>query len=144
VKVLVDTSVFVAAFVTKHANHDAALGALQKLHSDKDEIVVAAHSVVELYAVLTRLPIRPRIRPETAMNLIEENVLRRYALTTLSPVELEPFIRKCAADDICGGATYDALILLTGIHAGVERILTFNVRHFLKVAGDMSKLITSP
>jgi predicted nucleic acid-binding protein len=136
--------VLVAAFVAKHSSHQSALHAIQRLLTENHQIVVAAHTIVELYAVLTRLPVRPRIRPVTAAKLIKENVLQRSELITLVADKYELFVAHCAANDIRGGTTYDALIVFTGIAAGVDRILTANVKNFQRVAGKLSAMVISP
>lgn len=54
-RVLLDTSVLVAAMVEAHPAHERALPWLQRVEAGIDSGVVAAHSVAELYAVLTTL-----------------------------------------------------------------------------------------
>ena len=64
--VLFDTSVLVAAVLRQHPAHPEAAAWLQAVKSEERSGVVAAHSIVELYSVLTRLPLHPRIEPDTA------------------------------------------------------------------------------
>jgi predicted nucleic acid-binding protein len=59
VSTLFDTSVLVAAMVEAHPNHTAALPWLQRAKPGLVTGLVAAHSLAELYAVLTTLPIQP-------------------------------------------------------------------------------------
>jgi predicted nucleic acid-binding protein len=61
VRILLDTSVLVAAMVEAHPAHMRALPWLQKAQGGTDTWLVAAHSLAELYAILTTLPVRPRI-----------------------------------------------------------------------------------
>jgi predicted nucleic acid-binding protein len=75
VKVLLDTSIFVAAMVEAHPAHERALPWLQRVKAETDSVVVAAHSVTELYVILTTLPVRLRISPMAARRPIGENVL---------------------------------------------------------------------
>ena len=74
-RVFFDTSVLVAAMVTAHPAHSRCLPWLQRVKSGIDTGVIAAHSIAELYAILTRLPLQPRIGPTVARQLIEQNVL---------------------------------------------------------------------
>lgn len=55
-KVLFDTSVLVAAMVESHPGHRRALPWLQGAKSGRVTFLVTAHTLAELYAVLTRLP----------------------------------------------------------------------------------------
>jgi len=57
--------------VESHLAHERALPWLQRVRAETDSGVVAAHSVAETYAILTTLPLRPRISPTTARRLIE-------------------------------------------------------------------------
>lgn len=59
-----DTSTLVAAMVEGHPSHSAALPWLQRVKVDTG--LVAAHTLAELYAILTRLPVSPRIPPAMA------------------------------------------------------------------------------
>ena len=74
-KVLFDTSVLVAAHVPSHAEYSSARLWLERAKQGAFEFVVAAHTLMETYAVLTRLPLKPRIMPATAFQFLETNVL---------------------------------------------------------------------
>ncbi|HEV2064753.1 MAG TPA: PIN domain-containing protein, partial [Thermoanaerobaculia bacterium] len=73
-KVLFDTSVLVAAMVEPHPVHERALSWLKRARVGDFEFLVASHTLAELYAVLTTLPVRPRISPEIASRLVQQNV----------------------------------------------------------------------
>ncbi|MBS0261361.1 MAG: PIN domain-containing protein [Planctomycetes bacterium] len=62
-KMLLDTSVLVAGMLSDHAHHSVAWPWLERAKAGAFEFVVAGHSLAELYAVLTKLPRRPRISP---------------------------------------------------------------------------------
>ena len=64
-KILFDTSVLVAAMIEAHPMHEAALPWLQQVSDQSETGLVAAHSIAELYAVLTTLPVRPRFPPQS-------------------------------------------------------------------------------
>ncbi|VAX34835.1 hypothetical protein MNBD_UNCLBAC01-1474 [hydrothermal vent metagenome] len=70
-KILFDTSVFVAAIVSSHPKHTQAFLWLRRAKEGDFELYVAEHSLAELYAVLTTLPIKPRIFPSVAQKLIQ-------------------------------------------------------------------------
>jgi predicted nucleic acid-binding protein len=73
-KVLLDTSVLVAAMGEAHPAHEKSLPWLQRIKKGSDSGLVSAHSVAELYAILTTLPMKPRISPIVAYDLIQRNV----------------------------------------------------------------------
>jgi len=66
VRILFDTSTLVAAMVAGHPAHTVALPLLLRVKEKTDTGLVAAHSLAELYAILTRLPVTPRISPALA------------------------------------------------------------------------------
>ena len=49
-----DTSVLISVFMEDHEHHEASLAAF--VVADKKQACCAAHSLAELYSVLTRLP----------------------------------------------------------------------------------------
>jgi len=58
-KVLLDTSVLVAAMVESHPAHERSLSWLQRIKKGSDTGLVSAHTIAELYAILTTLPMKP-------------------------------------------------------------------------------------
>lgn len=65
-RVLFDTSTLIAAMIEGHPAHSLALPWLQRVKAKTDAGLVAAHTLAELYAILTRLPVNPRISPKLA------------------------------------------------------------------------------
>ena len=58
-----DTSVLVPAAVTKHQHNTPALAVLEELVSRKHKGFISAHSLTEVYSVLTRTPFKPQLAP---------------------------------------------------------------------------------
>ncbi len=56
-KILFDTSVLVAAMIEPHPFHNSAFPWLKRVKSNEIEMLVASHTLAELYAVLTTLPV---------------------------------------------------------------------------------------
>lgn len=83
-KAFFDTSVLVGAFYGDHPRHAACLRLLED--ASKKTHFCVAHGVVELYAVMTRLPVRPRITSEQGL-LFVENVRDNLSVITLSAAE---------------------------------------------------------
>jgi predicted nucleic acid-binding protein len=126
-KILFDTSVLVAAIVEPHPMHSRALPWLQRAKAGEFDFVVASHTLAELYAVLTTLPVKPRMLPATAWRLIHENVVKHMADLGLS-----------------GGIVYDALIARAAQKSGVERLLTFNADDFTRLWPDGEAILFVP
>ena len=133
-KVLLDTSVLIAAVIAKHDAHAKAFPLLQRVQNGKDEGFVAAHSLAEMYAILTKLPPPYRHSPEQALLSIEENVLKHFKISSLAGSDYAALIREAAVAGIQGGTIYDALLLKSAEKANPDRIYTLNLKHFLAVA----------
>ncbi|HEX6985868.1 MAG TPA: PIN domain-containing protein, partial [Planctomycetaceae bacterium] len=127
-RVLLDTSVLVAAMVTGHPEHLRALPWLQRIKAGTDEGVVSAHSLAETYAILTTLPLRPPIRPAVARQLIERNILADFEVVALSEADYRSLLGHLETVGIAGGATYDAVVLHAAAIGKVDRVVTLNTR----------------
>lgn len=107
-------------------------------------MVVAAHTLAELYAVLTAIPVRPRISPAMALRLIRETVEPAAAAVALSSADYSAVLRNLGNLGFSGGIVYDALILKAAVKARADRILTFNISDFRRLAADVQITITAP
>lgn len=143
-KVLLDTSVLVAALVEPHPEHQRALPWLTKGKSRTAELVISSHSIAELYAVLSTLPVSPRISPAHAWRLIHESVEPRVSLVPLSTSDYLATIKYMSDMGFSGGVIYDALIVKTAQKSGADRIVTFNVNDFKRVWPEGSDRIVAP
>ena len=135
-KIFCDTNVLVAAFLQNHPHHNAARPILEGVKAGHDQGFVAAHSLAEAYAVLTRLPGGNQVSPTIAWQLIVENVLKDFTILSLTSTEYADTLAEAAAKGVEGGKTYDALLLAAAAKSGAERIYTTNVRHFQSLADD--------
>ena len=143
-RILLDTSVLVAAIVEAHPAHEQALPWLQRTRDGSDSGLVAAHSLAELYAVLTTLPIQPRISPTVAWQLIDHNVLNVLEIISLSHDDYFAAIKRLSDLGIAGGATYDALILQAALRANADQIVTLNEKDFRRVNPDLTDKMIAP
>lgn len=105
-----DTSVLVAGFATWHDGHVPAVRALNR------GVRLIAHTVVETYSVLTRLPPPHRVAPAVVRTYLASVSSADY-LTLESRAHRE-LIDNLALHGISGGATYDALVASTADAAG--------------------------
>ena len=143
-KTLFDTSVLVAALVEQHPKHERAIPWLSKAKADKFEFIVASHSLAELYAVLTTLPLKPRISTSIAWRLISENIESKAKVVSLSPTKYSSIIKKLSDKGLSGGIVYDALIVGAAQKSKVERIITLNRKHFRKVWHGNEEILFEP
>lgn len=132
-KALFDTSTLVAAMVESHPHYRRAQPWLRRAVAGGLEFFVAAHSVAEVYAVLTALPVSPRISPATAARLIQDNLLEHATVVSLSAADYTDVVRRLAEQGVSGGAVYDALIARAAVKAEVDQLVTFNADDFRRV-----------
>ena len=113
-----DTSVLVAAFALWHEHHGVARRALNGAQ-------LIAHSILETYSVLTRLPPPHRVSARVAADFLTQ-------FTTSPPLVLDATVmgalpRRLAESGITGGVTYDALIAASAVKSGAE-VVSLDVR----------------
>ncbi len=143
-RVLFDTSVLVAGVVEAHPLHDRCLPWLEKARRESIDFLVAAHSIAELYAVLSAYPTRPRIAPGVAARLVRENVIALAESVALSASDYEAAIQAAAELSLSGGVVSDALIARAAQKAKADRLLTLNARDFIRVWPGGTGVVASP
>jgi predicted nucleic acid-binding protein len=139
-KVFIDTNLMVAAFYESHPHHNSARPVIERVREGKDEGFVAAHSLAEVYSVITRLPGDRQTPAAVAWQLISENIVNHFKIVSLSGKEYVEILSKGSREGIEGGKTYDLLLLAAARKSQCERVFTFNVRHFQSLAEDELKL----
>jgi len=133
-KVFFDTTVLVAASTASHPHHVQAFSALQRVVTRRDKGFISVHSIAEVYAVLTRLPLVPRIHPADAETFLTSNILPHVEVVTLSTADYVETLRSVKVGGWLGGKIYDALLLRCAVKCGTDRIYTFNLRDFRLLA----------
>ena len=128
---LADTSVAVPAIIENHAAHDSVSAWLSGR-----PVVLAVHSALETYSVLTRLPGDARLAPADAATVIAEVFGEPLPLPASRARRLVP---EFASLGVAAGAVYDALIavtadaggrtLVTRDHSAAATYSVLNVRH---------------
>jgi predicted nucleic acid-binding protein len=142
-KVLFDTSVLVAAMVEAHPRHPEAFGWLERAHQRRIGYYVCAHSLAELYAVLSTYPARPRLSPELVSRVIGENVTGKARIVSLAGRDYALVLQALALAGQPGAVIYDALIARAAQKARVDRLVTLNPRDFLRVWPDGASVVTA-
>ena len=141
VRFLPDTSVLVAAVCPWHQHHAAATQDLAQRLRRGDRMVLAEPSIVEAYAVLTRLPSPYRLAPADAHALLASNFLSGRKMVSLDDAGIRALLDRLVAEGIAGGQTYDAVIASCARRARVTVLLTFNESDFDPFAGDDLQII---
>ena len=120
----------IAAVCAWHERHADTIAAITRRLDRADRLVIAAHALVETYAVLTRLPSPHRLAPGDAWALVHANFVEHATLATLPNRGHVALLRQLAADGIGGGRSYDALIGRSAARGKAAELLTLNPRHF--------------
>lgn len=126
-----DTNCMIAAVCTWHEHHERAAEEIERRVERGETLYIAAPTVVEAYAVLTRLPPPYRLSPADALALVEENFIQSSRMITLAARSYRTFLRRARDEGIRGGRTYDAVIATCALQARASALLTFNKSHFL-------------
>jgi predicted nucleic acid-binding protein len=133
VKIIFDTSVIVASIVEAHPSHSVAFPWLKRAKSGEFELLTACHSLAETYAVLSSLPVSPRISPLLAWKLVHENVETTAKLIALTASDYGSVIRRMGENGLSGGIIYDFLVIRAAEKAGADRLLTLNTKDFARI-----------
>jgi len=97
---------------------------------------MAAPALLETYAVLTRLPPPYRLRPGDALEAMEGS-WGGVGVVAVPAAETWSLLRTLPTRGIAGGGSYDAVIVACARKAKVDVILTWNLRHFERLADDV-------
>ena len=136
-----DTSVLVAAFWGGHRDHAASIKLLGA--ANKKQSACAMHTLAEVYAAMTALPIRPMLPPDQVMLLVQE-VRDRLTLVPLDESEYFETIQQAASAGFTSGRVYDALLLRCAVKVKAQTIYTWNLKHFQAIAPRMAARIRTP
>lgn len=129
-KAFFDTSVLVAAFVPAHPRHERSFDRVRRAISGEYQLVTSTHTLAEVYAVLTTLPLSPRISPAAAARIIHEDLEGNVVLQPLSVSDYQEVVRHLGDAGLAGGVIYDALAFRAAMLADAEVIFTLNPKDF--------------
>lgn len=142
-KVLFDTNILVASTIEAHPNHSISLPWIQQVRSKSIDGYISTHSIAELYAVMTRLPLAKPLSPQQVHDVIVNNLESFHSVNLESNDYLE-IIRNVARLNITGGGIYDAIIAQAALKANVDTLLTMNSKHFTRLGENIAKLVREP
>lgn len=135
-KIGVDSSVIVAGVHANHPLHETAVSWLSRSLS-AHQLVVAHHSVLESYAVLTRLPADLRVMPSEARDLLAETVRANMDIAGFQAESIWAMMEALASSSVVGVHSCDAFVLQILNNCGAEAIATFNPAHFRGLPGGL-------
>lgn len=135
-----DTSVLIPAFYKFDANHDSSATAFRS--AIRADSFCALRTLGEVYAVLTGLPVRPRITGADGMNILQQ-IRAKLTIISLSEEEYVSALQ-AVSETIIGGAAYDALIARCALKSQADVLLTWNVRDFTRFGPDVARLVKTP
>lgn len=142
-KVSFDTSVLVGALLEQHPHHAVAFPRLREVHDGEVQGHLTTHAIAELFATLTALPLKPRLRPADVQRIIDDSVLKHFTCIPLGVGEYQDAMALATARNLSGGAIYDALHIVGTRKAECLILYTLNLRHFQALApGD--SLVSGP
>lgn len=132
---LVDTNVLVYAAVVESPFHSTARARLEELMIRGEQLVVTNQVLREYVSVVTRPSVLPRPRsvPESLSDV--RGFQRLFRVLPDPPDVLERWSALVRASGVTGAAVHDAWLVATAAAAGVEAVLTNNVRHFERFPG---------
>jgi len=121
----------VAAVCAWHEHHENSVRDLERRLGRGERLTVAAPSLVEAYAVLTRLPAPHRLSAADAAALLEANFLTGSTIIALDQKDYGALLKEAPKQGVFGGRAYDWVIARCALKGQVTVLLTFNTRDFL-------------
>lgn len=136
-----DTSVLVAAFWRGHPQHEASLDLVSA--ASRARSACGLHSLAEVYATMTALPVKNGIPPDQAV-LFAQEMRERMTLVALDPEEYYATILAASERGLASGRIYDALLLRCAAKVEAEVIYTWNLKHFRAIDPARAERIRTP
>lgn len=140
-KAFFDTSVLVPVFYGNHIHHRASLDRF--IQFDPSTGCCGAHSLVEVYSSLTRMPGRHRISAEQAMLFVGE-IHERLAIISLNGSEFIQALQASAMLGVVGGSVYDAMLAHCAIKSLAETVYSWNTKHYAQCGPDITQKLRTP
>ena len=140
-KEFLDASVLIAAFWGGHVHHSPSIKLLAS--ADKKRSACGIHTLAEVYAVMTVLPVKPAIPPEQVMLFVEE-IRKRLTVVALEEEEYFEAIGNAAQRGFTSGRVYDVLLLRCAAKAKAQTIFTWNLKHFRTIAPELGDRMRAP
>lgn len=145
VEIFFDTTVLVAASEQGHPHYTRAWPALRRVAAGQDKGFMCMHSIAEVYASLTRLPVQPRIHPLEAVRIVTDNILAHFEVVPIGKEDYVEALNTVGNGGWSGAKIYDVFLLRCAARCSVERIYTFNLGDFKQLApASLKAIICAP
>jgi len=141
VKAFLDTSVLVATFYADHEHHAPSIEVF--LRFDKKNACCGAHSLAEVYAILTGMPAPRRVSGHEAL-LFLGDIRNHLTLVALNELEYFQVAAASAEAGLAGGAIYEAIQGCCALKAKAQVIYTWNVKDFMRLGPDIGSRVNTP
>jgi predicted nucleic acid-binding protein len=136
-----DTSVLIAAFWRGHPDHAASLKRVSAASPKRS--FCSLHTLAEVYATMTTLPVREAIPPDQALLFVQE-VRDRCTIVNLDEDEYYGAITQAAGRGFTSGRIYDALLLRCAAKVKADAIYTWNLKHFRAIDPRLADKVQTP
>jgi predicted nucleic acid-binding protein len=136
-----DTSVLVPVFYGDHIHHKASLERFVQFNRSTG--CCGAHSLVEVFSTLTRMPGKHRISGEQAMLFIG-SIRERLSIVALTANEYISALQASSDQGITGGGIYDAILAHCAIKAQAKAIYSWNTRHYQACGPEVTQRLRIP
>ena len=140
-KAFLDTSVLVASFYADHEHHQSSLDVF--LRFGKKHACCGAHSLAEVYAILTGMPSPRRVSGNDAL-LFLGDIRNHLTLIALNEQEYIEVVETAADVGLAGGAIYDAILGHCALKAKTQILYTWNVKDFMRLGSNIASLVNTP
>ena len=89
---------------------------------------MSVHSIAEMYAVLTRLPVQPRIHPAEAVRIITDNILPHFEAVPIGKKDYVEALKLVGNGGWSRAKIYGSLLMGCAARCDADWIYTFNSR----------------
>lgn len=143
--VFFDTTVLVAGLIDLGAVSQAPQTVMTAIADGKlKRPLTAWHCCLEFYSLATRLPPELRLAAADAAQLLEEEVMARFAIVDLPPADRKRFLRDAVSDAVTGGRVYDLHIAEVARAHHARLVVTDNPRHFSSLLRYDIRVLSTP
>ncbi len=143
-KYLFDTSVIVAGSLADHAHYAKALPWMAAAKQGKVQASISTHALAEIYATLTRIPMRPPLTAEVVHRFIQDEILPNFDVIDLTTKDYRQAMQRAATLSLKGGILYDCLHWQAAKKKALHGIVTFNETDFKRIVDDASPIVINP
>lgn len=143
-KVFCDTSLLVASALKTHPRHRESKFALDRVRAGEDIGFASAHTLAETFSVLSRMPAKPKLDPDSVLDILETDFIPHLTFISLPATDYAPAIRELAGRGLGGGRIYDLLHLRVAARLAPDRIYTLNEIEWRGLSPELAPLICAP